>query len=353
MKKEPTKKDKKPGKRLGKRKTRGCPPIIIIAVIIAAGILGAGYAKVRADYKRISLDESVTFKIESGTGARKIADMLKENGIIKYPRAFLYYAKKEGYVNRFKAGSITINPGLSYTEIFDILIQDNRNLTKVTIPEGFEVRMIADRLEEAGVIDREKFMSLLKDASRYDYKFLRGRKDRDDSLEGYLFPDTYYIYPEDTEEDIIRMMLDEFDSRFPPEYYEKAEKLNMSVDDIVTLASIIERETDVPEERKKVAGVFYNRLKKNMKLQSCATVQYILKERKPNLSVEDTKINSPYNTYVNSGLPAGPIACPGTECMEAALNPENTDALYFVQGPDGKHIFSKTYEDHLKAKGDR
>jgi len=320
----------------------------VIVILAVAGIIR--YNNIRADYHCTELSESVTFKIESGMSARKIADLMKEKGVIKYPEAFLYYAKKEGYAKRFKAGSITIEPGLGYTQIFDILIQDNRNVTIVTIPEGYEVRMIIDKLEKEGVIDREKFISLL-DASRYDYEFLKDIPKRNDNLEGYLFPDTYYIYPEDTEEDIIKMMLDEFDRHFPEEYYNRAKELNMSVDDIVKLASVIERETDAPEERAKVAGVFYNRLKKKMKLQSCATVQYILKERKPNLSVEDTRIDSPYNTYRNEGLPVGPIACPGAECIEAALYPEETKALYFVMGKDGKHIFSETYEEHLKAKG--
>ncbi len=338
------------GKHIKKRKLRKGRVLLLAVILFTAVFLTVTYSKIRSDYKHISLGESITFKIENGTNARSIAKMFKKKGIIKYPAAFLYYAKKEGYSERFKAGSITITPGLSYTDIFDILIQDNRNMTKVTIPEGYEVRMIIDRLEEAGVINRTKFISLL-DASRYDYKFLKNIPQRDDNLEGYLFPDTYYIYPEDTEEDIIKMMLDEFDSHFKPEYYERAAELNMSVDDIVKLASIIERETDADEERNKVSGVFYNRLNKKMKLQSCATVQYILKERKPNLSNDDTKIDSPYNTYKYDGLPVGPIACPGEECIKAALYPEKTDALYFVMGADGKHIFSQTYEQHLKAKG--
>ncbi len=337
-------------KRLKKRQKIRLIRWTIMAAVIAVIIVGINIIRIGADYRRISLDERVTFKIESGTGSREIAAMLKEQKVIKYPKIFLMAAKTGGYAGRFKAGSITIEPKSSYKDIMNTLIQDNRNATKVTIPEGFEVRMIIDRLEEAGVIDRETFISML-DASRYDYKFLKDRKDRNDNLEGYLFPDTYYIYPEDTEEDIIKKMLDEFDSHFKPEYYDRAKELKMSVDDIVKLASIIERETDLAEERSKVAGVFYNRIKKNMKLQSCATVQYILKERKPNLSNEDVKIDSPYNTYKYDGLPVGPIACPGIECIEAALYPEETTALFFVQGPDGKHIFSETYEEHLKAKG--
>lgn len=359
MKRLKKKENKKPTRTAGspprrsrnknRRKRRIMTLRFFLIIILLAILAKSGYAVI-SDYRRISLDKSVTFTIESGTGAKRIAQILKENGVIKYPNIFLLCAKNGGYAQRFKAGSTTVNPGASYTDICDLLIQDNRNMTKVTIPEGFEVRMIIDRLEEAGVINREKFVSLL-DASRYDYKFLKDIPKRSDNLEGYLFPDTYYIYPEDSEEDIIKMMLDAFDAHFKPEYYDRAKELDMSVDDIVKLASIIERETDSDEERSKVAGVFYNRIKKKMKLQSCATVQYILKERKPNLSNEDTKIDSPYNTYKYDGLPEGPIACPGIECIRAALYPEDTKALFFVQGADGKHIFSETYEQHLKAKG--
>ena len=144
-------------------------------------------------------------------------------------------------------------------------------------------------------------------------------------------------------------MLAEFDKQVTDEMRARAKEMDMSLDDIITLASVIERETDSDAERAKVAGVFYNRIDEGMKLQSCATVQYILGERKPVLSVADTQIQSPYNTYVNAGLPIGPIANPGIECIKAALYPEDTEYLYFVADENGGHIFSKTYEEHLAA----
>ena len=152
-----------------------------------------------------------------------------------------------------------------------------------------------------------------------------------------------------SEHEIIDMMLREFDTQFKAEYYDRAEQMNLTVDQVITMASIIQGETDSETERAKVAGVFYNRINSDMNLQSCATVQYILGERKAVLSVADTQINSPYNTYINSGFPIGPICNPETACIEAALYPEETDAFYFVQGSDGKHIFSNTYEEHEKA----
>ena len=183
----------------------------------------------------------------------------------------------------------------------------------------------------------------------YDYRFLKNLPERKNKLEGYLFPSTYFISEEMSEHEIIDMMLREFDTQFKAEYYDRAEQMNLTVDQVITMASIIQGETDSETERAKVAGVFYNRINSDMNLQSCATVQYILGERKAVLSVADTQINSPYNTYINSGFPIGPICNPETACIEAALYPEETDAFYFVQGSDGKHIFSKTYEEHEKA----
>lgn len=302
-----------------------------------------------SDVKGVELKESITVEIAQGSGTSAIATQLEDAGAIKSAKKFKAVAKDTGMDKKFQPGSITIENGMSYEKIMEVLTKPNRGRVKVVIPEGYELRQITDTLEKAGVIDRATFESELV-ASKYDYPFLKDLPNRENSLEGYLFPDTYFISTEYTEKDIINMMLSEFNKRFKDEYYARAKELNMTVDDIVTLASVIERETSSDPERAKVAGVFYNRLKTNMKLQSCATVQYILKERKANLSIADTQIDSPYNTYKNSGLPVGPIASPGIECIVAALYPEETDAVYFVMGKDGKHVFSKTYDEHLKAK---
>jgi UPF0755 protein len=320
--------------------------IAVLVVILCAGVYSGLVIK---DMTGVAIKEGKTIKIEEKTGAGQIADQLKKERVIKYPLAFKIKAKLSGYSARFKPGSLTVQPDMSYTDIMDALITPNRGLSKVTIPEGYELRQIEDKLFEAGLIDREKFKAAL-DPSLYDYKFLKNIPDRENKLEGYLFPDTYNIAKGTSEKDIVNMMLRAFDKNFKPEYYDRAKQLDMTVDEIVTLASIIERETNNAEERPVVAGVFYNRIHDNMRLQSCATVQYILKERKANLSNSDVKIKSPYNTYMNAGLPIGPIAAPGANCIAAALYPEETTAKFFVLGKDGKHIFSDTYEEHEKAK---
>ncbi|MBQ7974267.1 MAG: endolytic transglycosylase MltG [Clostridia bacterium] len=286
------------------------------------------------------------FIIEEGFTVNRAAAEMKEDDIIKFPLVFRLISRVSRTDTKIKPGRIEITEGMSYFEILDMLSHPDTNLTKVLIPEGLELKEIAAKLSDF-VTEDEFYEALEKD---YNYRFLADIPEREHKLEGYLFPATYEISNSMTAEDIVDMMLKAFDECFKGEYYTRAQQLGMTVDEIVTLASIIERESNSGEDRAKVAGVFYNRLNKNMRLQSCATVQYILKERKAVLSNADTKIESPYNTYLNSGLPLGPIASPGEECIKAALYPEETDALYFVLGADGKHIFSATYDEHLSAK---
>ena len=227
---------------------------------------------------------------------------------------------------------------------------------KVIIPEGYTFNQIADKLEKASLISKDKFASVAS-KEKFDYKFLKDIPNREKKLEGYLFPDTYIFDVKAGEKAIIDRMLARFDEIFKPEYYDKAKALGLSVDDVIILASLIEREAKEYEERRLISGVFYNRLKSkdpaHKKLQSCATIQYILLNRtgevKPKLTEADTKIEDPYNTYLHEGLPPGPICCPGKESIEAALEPEATDYYYFVSKGDGTHEFSKTLSQHQAA----
>jgi UPF0755 protein len=220
---------------------------------------------------------------------------------------------------------------------------------RFTIPEGFELRQIADRLEADGLVNKDKFYAAVKE-SDLDYAFLKGIPNRENKLEGYLFPDTYEVFKNATEQDIINKMLGRFDQVFTEEYRQRARELNMSLDQVITLASIIEREAKLDKERKIISAVFHNRLNKKMKLESCATVQYLLKEQKSVLTYKDLEVDSPYNTYIYAGLPKGPIASPGVESIEAALYPDKVDFLFFFATKDGSHIFSKTYQEHLNAQ---
>lgn len=333
-----------------KEKTRGglILTVILLAVIAAMGSLG-GY--VMSDRSGVKIPSgSLTLNIESGSSASTIAQTLKDYGVIKFPLLFKLDARKNNYASSIRPGAIEIKSGMSYRDILELLCSDNRNANKLIIPEGFEQKQIKERVVSQGFCTAEEFDAAVNDD--YGYDFLENLPDRQYRLEGYLYPDTYSIPEGAAAHEIIDMMLSEFNNKVNDEMKSKIAGLpisGMTLDDVITMASIIERETSSGAERPKVAGVFYNRLKQNMNLQSCATVQYVLGERKAVLSIADTQIESPYNTYKYSGLPAGPIANPGIDCIMAALEPEDTDYLYFVAGTDGNHIFSKTYEEHVAA----
>ncbi len=316
--------------------------VIIIAVCAAAGV-------VMGDSKSVHLsDGSARIEIAEGDGVDAAAAKLASNKVIKYPSVFKVQAKVGGYAQSLQPGAATINDGMSYKEILDLLSTPNRETVKVVIPEGYEIRQIADKLAEAEIVTQDDFYAALNPAD-YDYKFLENLPERDNRLEGYLFPATYEIPIGMTAHDIVDLMLSAFNNQFKDEYYQRAASFGMTVDQVITMASIVERETDSDSERAKVAGVFYNRRNSGMKFQSCATVQYILGERKPVLTIADTQIDSPYNTYLYPDFPIGPICNPGLDCIEAALYPEVTDAYYFVLGKNGQHVFSTTYEEHLAA----
>lgn len=315
--------------------------MLIIAVSVAASFL-------LKDINGVDIQNDITLDIPEGSGSATVSQILYDNGVIKYPYAFRVCSGLGGFDGDYKPGPITIHNNMSYNAILKSLVTSERDTVTIVIPEGYTVKQIAQTLSEAGVCSEADFYSAL-DLSLYDYKFLENLPQRDVALEGYLFPATYEISPSYSPQQIVTLMLDAFSDIYKPEYYERAAQMNMSVDEIVTIASIIERETNADTERAKVAGVFYNRIKANQKLESCATVQYILGERKPVLSISDTQIDSPYNTYKYPGLPIGPIASPGEECIKAALYPEETDAFYFLLGANGEHIFSTTYEEHKKA----
>lgn len=315
--------------------------IIIFCAVVSIGIL--------KDKNSISLDETVTVEIPSGAGSSVVADVLHDAGVIKHPLIFRLQSLRNNYDGNYQPGSITVTDGMSYDDILNEIVKSNRDTETVSIPEGYEARQIAQTLQEAGIVSADEFMAAL-DPSLYNYRFLNGiPADRPVKLEGYLFPATYSIPHGYTAVQIVDMMLAEFDKIFTDEMYQRAAEVNITVDEAVIMASIVERETNADTERAKVAGVFYNRINSGMNLQSCATVQYILGERKAVLSIADTQIDSPYNTYRYPGLPIGPIANPGEECLKAALYPEKTDAFYFCLGKNGEHIFSKTYEEHLAA----
>lgn len=334
---------------VSKKKSRfGVRKTLIVMIIAAAALAAALSAPLISDMNGISPGDNVTVEIPEGAGSSVAAQILYENGVIRYPSLFRAASKFGGYDGRYQPGSISLHNGMSYSDVLDLLVLSERNAVKTVIPEGYTIKQIAETLENSGICSSSDFYAAL-DPSLYDYRFLKNLPERSNKLEGYLFPATYEFAPQTSAREVVNTMLKSFDDFFTDEYYKRAEEVNITVDEAVTMASVVERETNSDGERAKVAGVFYNRLNSDMNLESCATVQYALGTNKPVLSVADTQTDSPYNTYIHSGLPIGPICSPGAECIKAALYPKKTDALYFLLGTDGRHIFSKTYEEHKKA----
>ncbi len=332
---------------MAKKRKKGGTILLIIAVIVIAGAIYSGLTV--SEINGVKLKESISVTVASGDGSAAVAAKLKKSGAIKHPLIFRLKSRTGGYDGRFLPGDAVVKNGMSYDDILNLMVSGGRDEKKITVPEGYTVKQIKEKLVSEGIVTAEDFDNAIN-PDDYDYKFLKDIPDRENRIEGYLYPSTYYIEEGMSAHDIVNMMLKEFDSQFKAEYYDRADALNLTIDEAVTMASIIQRETGDPNERAKVAGVFYNRLRAGMNFQSCATVQYILGTPKSVLSVEDTKIDSPYNTYIHPGFPIGPICNPEQACIEAALYPEKTDAYYFVLGKNGEHIFSKTYEEHMEAQ---
>lgn len=325
--------------------------LIVLSISLALVLTACGVSNRDYQAKDPNNTTGIVLEIPAGSTTKSIGKLLEAQGVILNENAFISTVKKLSAANELKAGKYQFNQSMSVEEIVQMIAKGQvyADRAKVVIPEGYEVRQIVDRLEKAGLIDRAVFENELING-KFDYPFITSL-DRSTKLEGYLFPATYQFDKGISEHDIIDQMLKTFDHAFDQAYYEKAKSLNMSVEEVITLASIIEREAMVPEERPIVSSVFHNRLDKPMRLQSCATVQYILGERKEVLSIKDTQIKSPYNTYRIDGLPPAPIASPGKAAIEAALNPAQTDYLYFVttNNGDGSHYFSRTLEEHNAA----
>ncbi len=324
-----------------------------IACLLVIALLFSGCGVKDSDFQAADPNNKdlVIVEVPSGSTTKSIGHLLETTNVIKKEEAFVAKVKELKVANELKAGKYAVSPSMSVEEIVNLIASGKtfKDLVKVVVPEGYEVRQIIQRLDQAGLIDVATFENELQNG-QFDYDFLEG-VDRAYKLEGFLFPATYQFPKNISEHEIIDQMLKTFEANYTKSDMEKAAALGMNTNEIITLASIIERETKKPEELSIVSSVFHNRLKKPMRLQSCATVQYILGERKEVLSIRDTKIPSPYNTYQNDGLPPAPIASPGKAAIEAALNPASTAYLYFVttNNGDGSHYFSTTLEEHNAA----
>lgn len=338
--------------RVKKKSNFGLVIILVLVIVMGACIIGANaYINgLNKPYDDTS-EDYCTVSVPTGSTTTRIGQILEEQGVIKSASDFKIYSKVKKYDGTLKAGEYTLSRSMTLTEILDILQSGVSDTMRFTLPEGLTVNQTADRLAEQNLINRDEFMNLLQYGD-FDYKFIDSLPAGENRLEGFLFPETYEIFTNASEEDIINRLLAQFDTVFTDEYYKRAEELGYSVKDIVTIASLIERETRVDEERAVVASVIYNRLAIGQALQIDATVQYALGEQKQFLTYADTQINSPYNTYMIPGLPPGPICSPGKASIEAALYPEDTDYYYYVlkAADSTEHNFAETYDQFLVYK---
>lgn len=343
-----------------------------LSMFIVVFVVRFGVSYVMTHYIK-PVDENDATPIEvvipKSSSASRIAHILysargeNEPGLIQNTAVFKVYVDFVGKASKMQAGTYILSRNMTMKQIVDIICEGNppKPTLPFTIPEGYTSSDIAAVLREKGLIGSQaEFLIGCNDASLYSvFNFLTPVFDNPNGrsvlLEGYLFPDTYEVYEDATVDSIAMRMLNRFNEVFTDEYLERAEELGMTMDEVVILASIIEREAQVKTDFPKVSAVFHNRLKQEMPLQSCASLSYVLKVNKYTFTESELKTDSPYNTYRNAGLPIGPICNPGRTAIEAALYPNdaylNEGYLYFCNGNPAEStelVFSKTYKEHQK-----
>lgn len=328
--------------------------VIFLAV---AFVVGSIYIEYNSSGK--GTDETVVIEIEKGSGSWDIAEKLREEGLIRYRIAFYLKARNMGVVGKLRYGTFTLHRDAGLQTIIEDLTKGGAQKEEkmFTVIEGTTIEQIAKKLESEGICTESEFLTAVQ--KDYDYWFLEDIPEDADviyKLQGFLFPETYAISEEMTAEDIVTVMLDQFDEKFTSEMKDQMKALGKTAFEVVIEASMIERETMIDSERVMVAGVIKNRLEKGMRLQIDPTFLYPLTNGLYDIehsTYEHTEYESPYNTYRIKGLPVGPIANPGLESLEAALNPAEHEYLYYhtdTEKNDGSHIFTKTYKEHLDTQ---
>jgi len=317
--------------------------VVILALLIALILIVKGIRTAISPVNEHGDENYIYFRVNDGETTHSIAERLEREGLIKSDTAFITLARVTGADKRLQAGLYRLSPTMSSNEILDILTSGRIYTNRVTIPEGFTIEMIASRLEEAGIADKARFLELCNKPHLFE-----GIPNEAKTLEGYLFPDTYEFTPDTDEEEIIGSMI----TRYKVVYNELSADYDgdLSEHQIITLASIIEKETYLDEERPLVSSVFHNRLKNGMKLESCATILFIVNRPEGPIYLKDLKIDNHYNTYKYTGLPPGPICSPGRSSIMSAMYPAETDYLYFVSKGDGSHYFTETFREHERYR---
>jgi UPF0755 protein len=318
----------------------------VIAIILMFALLGIPCIRYGL-FLNIPPGSGKTAKIvdfKEGYPLKKIAEELARSRVISSEGLFILYARIKGAEGRIKAGTYLLNDGMTPHVILHKLLTGDVYIRRFAVPEGYSIYQLAVMLERRGFFSRDAFLDQCTNHSLLSELGIKAS-----SVEGYLYPCTYEIKPRATAADLIREMVAQFRKHYSREFAAKAKAMRMSPREVLTLASMVEKEAMTSREKPLIASVFLNRLKKNMPLQSDPTAVYKVRAFAGKISKEDIMRGSPYNTYRVNGLPPGPIGNPGSDAIKAVLNPASTKYLYFVAKMDGTHYFSTTLEEHNKA----
>ncbi|TAK27064.1 MAG: endolytic transglycosylase MltG [Chloroflexota bacterium] len=333
--------------------------LALLLVVLAIGLAVGGRSVLDPaidliDHPAGTSDETTLFVVQPGATADEIAESLKSRGLIANPLLFRFLIRYYDVAERLSAGEYELSPGMTSTEILSRLNRGLVRTTTVTLIEGWRLEEIAQALEKRGIFPAADFRKAA--AESYSYAFLPTTAGKS-RLEGYLFPDTYIVRAGMQPADFVREMLENFDRRVSPITQRLQLPNGLALHEVVTLASIVEREAALPEERPIIAAVFLNRLRQGMRLDADPTLQYAIAPApvdgqptifwKKNLTNSDKQVASPYNTYRVAGLPPGPICNPGLASIKAVLEPASVDYLYFMARGDGSHAFARTLDEHL------
>lgn len=325
--------------------------ILIVAILLAAAAFASLFLTEYLNTKS-SDGEAVTVVIPQGASGKTMAGILKDGGLIRFKTAFVMKLRGSDYAGRLRSGTFQLHKGMCIDDIIESLATggEQRPTVTLTVPEGFSVEQIAARLEEMGLFTAQEFFDEVNNGD-FDYAFMDAIPDDDGMkyrLQGFLFPDTYEIYADATPHEVIDIMLGEFARRLDG----LENNSDRSLFDIVTIASLVEREARIDSERPTIAGVIENRLAIDMRLQVDAAVIYAISDGMYDVDkvlYKDLEVDSPYNIYKNYGLPVGPICNPGENSLAAAMNPESHEYLYYHTDEtkqDGSHIFTSSYSQH-------
>ncbi len=317
--------------------------LLACLLMLGAGICGALFFEYLGRPLNPHLG-TVTIQIPRGANFSRISAILEKANLVDHRRAFYVLVRLKDASRQIKAGEYELTGAMTPVELIETLKAGSVKEYRVSIPEGFTMVQIADRLEACGVADSKVFLGRAGDE-----KLLAGLDIPAKTAEGYLFPDTYVITKSMDEVEILRYMTGRFRKEITPAMRTRARELGFSLHEMLTLASIIEKESALEEEKPLISAVFHNRMKRGMRLQSDPTVIYGIKDFNGNITRDDLKRNTPYNTYRIKGLPPGPICNPSASSIGAALYPSNVKYLYFVAKNDGSHQFSSDLSTHDKA----